>query len=148
VRIRLDDVEAGVLGAMLADIADVVESDAFAENDPVRARLFPAGYRDDAAAADDFRDLTERSLRVERAQRARECADEIHGGGEITLDGDAGERWIQVINDLRLALGTRLEITDEDGAHEIDADDPRSEQWAIYHWLTALQDGIVTKLMR
>jgi hypothetical protein len=146
VRVRLDEIEAQLLTSLFEDLAEVVEGDSFEAGDPVRERLFPVGYRDDAAASDDFRDLTETSLRTERVQRARACADDIDGAGEISLDADAAERWIQALNDLRLALGTRLHITDETDVANIDGSHPQAPQWNVYYWLTGLQDGIVRRL--
>jgi hypothetical protein len=48
-----------------------------------------------------------------------------------------------VLNDLRLALGTRLGVTEDDYDRG-----PTGEPWVIYHWLTAVQDSVVTALMR
>ena len=146
VRIRLEEIEAELLRALLDDLAQVVEEDAFEDGDPVRQRLFPAGYGDDVAASDDFRELTESSLRIERAQRARDCAAEVEGAGELVLDAEAAERWLRVLNDLRLALGTRLHITEDNHPDEIDEAHPQAQEWTVYYWLTGLQDGIVRSL--
>jgi hypothetical protein len=146
-RLRFDPVEAVLLGSLLDELADALESDALDDDDPVRQRLFPDGYRDDDDAAAEFRSLTEGSLSAERSERARDCARQLTPGvTELELDGDAGERWIQVLNDLRLALGTRLEITEEDEP-EFEPDDPDAEQRAIYYWLTGMQDAVVRALM-
>jgi hypothetical protein len=150
VRIRLDRLENDVLTAMLTDFADLVEADAFEQDDPVRVRLFPAGYRDDDTASADFRELTEQSLRLERAQRARECAGELRDLGtrrELVIDAESAQRWIQSINDLRLALGTRLDVTDDDQVGDTSPDAPFAQEWTVYHWLTGLQDSLVRRLM-
>ena len=147
VRIRFDRIETELLTAMFTDLAELVEADAFDQADPVRARLFPAGYRDDDAASQDFRELTEASLRVERAERARECAAELGRRGDVVLEGDTAQRWIQSINDLRLALGTRLEVTEDDQIGETTPGAPLAQEWAVYHWLTGLQDSLVRRLM-
>jgi hypothetical protein len=144
--VRLDEIEAQLLTSLLDDLAEVVEEDLFEANDPVRERLFPVGYRDDIEASDDFRGLTESSLRAERVQRARACSDDIHGADEIVLDADAAERWIQSLNDLRLALGTRLHITDETDPSTIDETHPQAPVWNVYYWLTGLQDSILSRL--
>ena len=52
-----------------------------------------------------------------------------------------------MLNDLRLALGTRLGVT-EDEPTDIDPADPRAQSWAVYYWLTALQDALVQTAMR
>jgi hypothetical protein len=148
VRVRLEPVEAVLLRSLLDDLADTVEADALEADDPVRARLFPAGYRDDDAAAAEFRSLTEESLRSERSERARGVAARLEpDAGPWELDGDEGERWIQVLNDLRLALGTRLAITEEDEP-DFDPDEPDAQQRAVYYWLTGMQDALVGALMR
>lgn len=149
VRVRLEPVEAVLLRSLLDDLADTLEADALEADDPVRERLFPAGYRDDDAAAAEFRSLTEQSLRSERSERARGVAARLEepGAGPLELDGDEGERWIQVLNDLRLALGTRLAITEEDEP-DFDPDEPDAQQRAVYYWLTGVQDALVGALMR
>lgn len=144
---RLDPVETSLLSSLLDDLVAALEGDLLDADDPVRARLYPAGYRDDAEAAAEFRSLTETSLTTERVERSRRCLAELTLAGDIALDADAGRRWIQSLNDLRLALGTRLGITDEDDpvAAYDDADEhPR----AVYYWLTGLQDSLVRALMR
>jgi hypothetical protein len=149
VHLRLDAVEATVLGTMLTEFADMVENDAFDPDDEVRQRLFPAAYRDDDAAADEYREMTESSLRADRADRARACAEELTSGADLRLDDESADRWIRVLNDLRLTLGTRLGATEESDVDPY-ADDapPDAQQWAVYHWLTGLQDLLVRALMR
>lgn len=149
IRLRLDPIEVRLLGRLLEDLLELVSPVApGAPDDPVQQRLFPSGYRDDDVAQAEFRSLTELSLRTERSDRARHCAEELAGdSGEVELTNEAGQRWIQVLNDVRLALGTQLDITEED-EQEIDADDPEAGQRAIYYWLTATQDSLVRALMK
>jgi hypothetical protein len=149
IRLRLDPIEVRLLVRLFDDLLELVSPDApGVADDPVLQRLFPSGYRDDDAADAEFRSLTELSLRTERSQRARHCTEELAGeSGDVKLTDEAGQRWIQVLNDVRLALGTQLDITEEDEA-EIDADDPEAGQRAIYFWLTATQDSLVRTLMR
>ncbi len=50
------------------------------------------------------------------------------------------------INDLRLALGTRLDISeDTEPPEEIDGEE--DQQLAVYYWLTALQGSLVDALV-
>ena len=148
VRLRLDALERSVLLTMLTDLGVALEPGALDDDDPVRQRLYPAGYRDDEQAEQEFRSLTEASLGEQRLDRVRDCVAQLEGAadGDIVIDAEAGTRWITTLNDLRLALGTRLDITDEE--HElVDPDDPLAPQWAAYYWLTGLQDGLVHQLM-
>ena len=50
------------------------------------------------------------------------------------------------VNDVRLALGVALEVT-EDMPEQLPADDPRADHLPVYHWLTWLQDSLVATLM-
>jgi len=145
IRMQFDEVEAGILATLLDDLAEVLEL--LDPTDPVYRRLYPAGYRDDAEAAAEFRELTEDSLRESRAVRLGQCRAMLpEGGGQLELDAEDAERWLAVLNDLRLALGTRLGVTEEDEP-VIDPEDPSAQTRAVYYWLTALQDSLVLAAM-
>jgi hypothetical protein len=145
-QLRLDTVEVGLLQSLLDELTSVL-SGADDDDDEVTRRLFPAGYRDDEGAETDFRSLTREALRSDRLDRIALCAGELDRAPDIDLsDPDTGQRWIQVLNDLRLALGTRLGVREDDPP--VDPDDPQAQPRLIYHWLTAVQDSVVTGLMR
>ena len=146
-RLHLDPIEIALLQRLLDDLENVlaVEED---EPDDVHQRLYPAGYRDDDKAAAEFRALTEASLRSDRADRIEACRAELAAGRDIDLrDPDAGQRWLKVLNDLRLTAGTRLGIT-EDEPMDFDPYDPAEQPRVAYYWLTAVQDSLVRALMR
>lgn len=149
IRLRFDGIEPVLLNTLFDDLVELLRDGAGeVTHDPIQMRLFPAGYRDDEAAEEEFRSLTDLSLRTERTDRARQCRAEMADEPtELELTDEDGQRWIQVLNDLRLALGTELDIT-EDDEPEIDLDDPAAQQRAIYYWLTGAQDSIVRTLMR
>jgi hypothetical protein len=145
-RLRLDPVE-NVLLSRLIDELDTMLAEPVGEDDVLK-RLYPAAYRDDSEAELEFRSLTESSLRTERIERIAACRADLAQSDEIDLtDEDAGRRWIQVLNDLRLALGTRLGISEDDD-HDLDPSDPQTQPRVVYYWLTAVQDSVVSGLMR
>lgn len=119
-----------------------------APTDPAVARLFPDGYRDDPEAAAELRRLTEPSLRESKSTAASAVLDTLpENGGRIRLGEENATAWLAALNDLRLVLGTRLDVTEETaplGGHR--PDDPEAAPYVIYHWLTALQDDLVTAL--
>lgn len=148
-RLQLDSFEVELL-SMLFDELDAV-LDGEGADDEVLRRLNPAGYRDNPEAAADFRALTEASLRTERDDRMATCRADLAGltddAADVDLsDPDAARRWIQVLNDLRLAMGTRLGITEDDD-REIDPAAPDGPAREVYYWLTAVQDSVVHGLM-
>ncbi|WP_074390938.1 DUF2017 domain-containing protein [Hoyosella altamirensis] len=67
-------------------------------------------------------------------------------GGKVSLSPEQADAWVTAVNDARLALGTMLEISDET-PEEIDPNDPRAPQLGVYHWLTWMQDSLVTAVM-
>jgi uncharacterized protein DUF2017 len=113
-------------------------------DDPVLSRLFPDGYREDAEAAGDFRRYTEAGLRDGKRQDAETVLACLQPG-EITLDDEQAQAWLRSLNDVRLALGTRLDITEDsyDRIAGLDLDDPRYAMFAVYDWLTVLQESLV-----
>jgi len=118
-------------------------------DDPVLARLLPDGYRDDPDAAHEFRRFTESGLRSAKLESARTLLETLPpGGGRIRLSRDQAEAWLRSLNDVRLALGVRLGVTDDfDGlAGDVQSDDPRYAYVQVYQWLAFLQESLVTAL--
>jgi hypothetical protein len=144
---RLDPAEAGIVGLLLDQLEQLLVADADdVAGDPVMARLLPDGHRSDPELAADFRELTESSLRSGKTDDlAIVRATLPEGGGEVRLDRDQAGAWLRTSNDLRLALGTRLDIT-EDTEPPDEIVDELDQQLAVYYWLTALQGSLVDAL--
>jgi hypothetical protein len=117
--------------------------------DPVLARLLPDAYRDDPEAAGEFRRYTEQGLRSGKVAAAQTVLDTLPaGGGHVRLGPEDAQAWLRALNDVRLAIGTVLGIT-EDYEDEMEAAswaDPRSAYLEVYHWLGYLQDSLVRAL--
>jgi len=118
-------------------------------DDPVLARLLPDAYRDDPEAAGEFRRYTEQGLRSGKVAAAQTVLDTLPaGGGHVRLRPEDAQAWLRALNDVRLAIGTVLGIT-EDYEDEMEAAswaDPRSAYLEVYHWLGYLQDSLVRAL--
>jgi hypothetical protein len=117
--------------------------------DPVLARLLPDAYRDDPEAAGEFRRYTEQGLRSGKVAAAQTVLDTLPaGGGHVRLRPEDAQAWLRALNDVRLAIGTVLGIT-EDYEDEVEAAswaDPRSAYLEVYHWLGYVQDSLVRAL--
>lgn len=127
-----------------------IEAHAERSDDPAVARLLPDAYIDDDEAASDFRRFTERSLRDGKVANASSVITSLEQAGEKVVLSDAEvHAWIGFLNDARLALGARLEISDEnhDALMDLSEDDPRTGFMALYSWLTYIQDGVVELLL-
>ena len=115
-------------------------------DDPVLARLLPDGYRDDPDAAGEFRRYTEPALRSAKHQAAQEMLDTLpEAGGRIQLTQDQALSWLKALNDVRLALGVRLGVTEEFEEHwgRLKQDDPQWSAFEVYAWLGAVQESLV-----
>jgi hypothetical protein len=117
--------------------------------DPVLARLLPDGYRGDPDAAKEFRKYTESGLRSAKQQAAQEMLDTLpEAGGKIQLTHDQAHAWMKALNDVRLALGVRLGVTEEfeEQWGRLRADDPQWAAYEVYAWLGAVQESLVQAL--
>ncbi|MFI9046729.1 DUF2017 domain-containing protein [Streptomyces sp. NPDC053427] len=133
--------------------------------DPVLARLFPDAYGgpdlvpddDVRAAAAEFRRYTENDLRARKREDALALVRALDAlspgldqGAVLRLKPDECRRWLGALNDLRLAIGTRLEVTDEEDGGELlrlPDTDPRKPMVMAYLWLGGLQETLVESLM-
>jgi hypothetical protein len=118
--------------------------------DPVLRRLFPDGYTDDPKAAAELRSLIQDDLRDGKIASARvvlETLAELPDSGRLLLDTAGSSAWLGTLNDLRLTLGTALDVTEETDL-EPDTDD-ETENFAlnVYHFLGWLQGNLVEALL-
>jgi hypothetical protein len=119
--------------------------------DPVLARLLPDAYPDDEEAASEFRKYTEPSLREAKKYFAQTMLDTLPpNGGRVRLTGDQARDWLRALNDVRLMLGVRLEVTEdfEEQLAALSPQDPRIAAFEVYGWLGAVQESLVQALAR
>jgi hypothetical protein len=117
--------------------------------DPVLARLLPDAYSDDPEAAGEFRKYTEPALRSAKYEVAKQLLDTLpEAGGRIQLSHDEALAWLKALNDVRLALGVRLGVTEdfEQEWAKLKPDDPQWTAYEVYAWLGAVQESLVQAL--
>jgi len=131
------DGESGVLRSLVDQYIEVVGTDAGA--DPAHARMFPAAYRDDDAAAEEFTRYTRAGLVDRKAANAAQVSLALDEE-TVRLTADAAARWLPLLTDLRLVIADRLGIRIDDD--EI-PDTPAGE---VYSWLGHLQESIIMLL--
>jgi len=120
-----------------------------APEDPVLARLLPDAYSDDPEAAGEFRKYTEPALRSAKYEVAKQLLDTLpEAGGRIQLSNDEALAWLKALNDVRLALGVRLGVTEEFEQEwaKLKPDDPQWTAYEVYAWLGAVQESLVQAL--
>ena len=151
-----DDVDEFAAITARSGLGDPGDSDPVAPpEDPVIARLFPDAYPDDAESAADFRRFTQERLvdgKHASAQAVLATLPDDLGDDdvEITFDRPTALQWLGTLNDIRLALGTRLGVVQDDETvwDALPADDPRGTVHQIYQWLGWMQETLVAALPR
>jgi Domain of unknown function (DUF2017) len=138
--------------ALVADL-QVEPDEPEVSEDPVLKRLFPSAYPEDAAASSDFRRFTERDLRAQKVAEAQVVLDRLDatalGAHDLRIPRDEVEAWLRTLTSVRLAVATRLGITDAETAErlaELPEDDPRSFLASVYDWLGFAQETMVNAL--
>ncbi|MFG2560858.1 DUF2017 domain-containing protein [Streptomyces sp. NPDC048496] len=178
--VALDEVEIAILRSLAVQLLELIGpgdepadgadplAALFAEGpsepptDPALARLFPEAYGDEdselRAASAEFRRFTENDLRTRKRDdalavvRTLDALPSGEQGAVLTLSADECRNWLGALNDLRLTIGTRLEVSDEDEGGEgslyrLPDSDPRKPMVMAYLWLGALQETLVETLM-
>lgn len=104
-------------------------------SDPAVARLFPPAYPDDPLLNLEFETNLGGGPRTGKLEALDTVARTVHAD---TLSEDELLAWIGVVNDLRLLLGTRIEISEDATDDDYPEDDPRHDGYRVYRFLNAL----------
>ncbi|MFI5826500.1 DUF2017 domain-containing protein [Streptomyces sp. NPDC051578] len=148
-------------------------------SDPALARLFPDAYgagpdardglgdgsqgglpaaeeRELRARSAEFRRFTENDLRTRKREDALAVVRSLDGltpagdgAAVLELTGELPLRWLGALNDLRLTIAARLEITEDDESatlFRLPDDDPRKPMVMAYLWLGGLQESLIETL--
>lgn len=121
--------------------------------DPVLQRLFPNAYPHDPEAAHDFRRFTEHDQRTKKITDADVVRDHLAateaGRYPVQIDQTATQAWLRTLTAVRLAVATRLGVTDADSLDELAQlreEDPRSFLLSVYEWLGYCQESLLEAL--
>lgn len=176
VKADVSDVEASVLASAVAQLLELLGEQAAAEQDPLAAmvglsggaveppddpalaRLLPDAYRPDASddprfdveeAAAEFRRYTEAELRSGKracAVTVLETLAALGGAGRLRLDRNQADAWLGTLNDLRLVLGSRLDVTEDTDLQAPPGDPDIAHALQVYGWLGWLQETLLDAL--
>lgn len=136
-RLRLNDAERALLRMLHAELGALLDDPA----DPDLRRLFPPAHEEPEHEA-EYRQLVGGQLADGRT-RALETMQRTLDAEKLT--SEEADAWLRVLNDLRLILGTRLDVTEETML-ELDPSDPNAQQYAVYSYLSWLQEQLVASL--
>lgn len=136
--ITLDRAERALLASLPGELRQLLATD-----DPALERLFPPAYSNEPELDAEFRALTRPDL-VRSKTDALAIMEATTGAKQVSEDELTA--WLAVLNDLRLVLGSRLEVTEDLHENGLPDDDPRRPALGLYFFLGAVQEEVVEAL--
>jgi Domain of unknown function (DUF2017) len=136
-RLRLPEEERMLLRGVAASTRDRLRDD-----DPALRRLFPPAY-DDAELEQEYRELTRGQLTSGREQALELLEATVDNTG---LSREEADSWLRALNDVRLVLGTELDVTEDLDWDALDHDDPRLPGLSLYAYVSWVQEQLVEAL--
>ncbi len=136
--VRLPAEERDLLVSLVDQLRELLE---LTTDDPSVRRLFPTAYHDDAERDREYQQLVRDEL-LEGRLAALSTVEESARSSE--LDGAQLGAWLTALNDLRLVLGTRLDVSEDEAT--ISPDDPDAPAMAVYGYLSVLLNDVVDAL--
>jgi hypothetical protein len=142
--------EAELLAMLPSELREVLDGPL---DDAAGQRLFPVAYLDptEEEAEIEWRAMVHPDLMRQRLDAlslvtaSLERA-ELHDEWlELRLTPEDAQAWLGTLNDLRLVLGTRLGITEDE--ERIQPEDPRAAAYGVYAWLTSLEGDLIDFLL-
>jgi hypothetical protein len=137
-KLRLSSDERDVLRALSPQLMGLLGSD-----DPSLRRLRPPAHPDDPRMEAEYRELVGGELDGQR-RRSLQIMEETIEAKE--LDEEQMSAWLAALNDLRLVLGTRLDVTEDLYEEGIPEGDSRAPLFAVYLYLGWLEEQVVGAL--
>lgn len=126
--------------AVLASLAPQLQELLSDPDQPGLRRLFPPAYADDADK--EHQEEYQRFMRDDLVERHGAALGVLARTAEASeLDADEMEAWMRALNHLRLVIGTRLDVTEDDDP-SLAADPDRQ----VYYLLGYLQECAVEAL--
>lgn len=109
---------------------------------PVLHRLFPPAYSDpaDLAMQEEYRRLMQEDL-VQR--RREECRAVLESAEATELTEEQLLAWSRAINSIRLALGTYLDVSEDDPPRV-----PETTEESAYQWLSFMLEETIEAMSR
>jgi Domain of unknown function (DUF2017) len=106
-------------------------------------RLFPVAYTSDPERNADYQSLMREDLVASKLAAAQVLSDTARA---VTLSEDQMMSWMGAINDLRLVIGTQLDVQEDTDHDDIDPEDPDAYRYFVYRWLSMTLEMIVRAL--
>ena len=139
-RVQLPEGERALLRALPGQLRSLLVSE---PADPSLRRLFPPAYPVDPAHEKEYREIVGDDL-LDGHVAALEVLEETADAEK--LDEEQLLAWMRALNQLRLVLGTRLNVDDDSSGRMPDPDEPDAEVRSVFLYLGWLQEQVVAAL--
>jgi hypothetical protein len=136
--LRLSRRERDALRSLPGQLQELLERD-----DPSAARLFPPAYGDDPERNAEYEALVRDDLMAQRLASLRVMEDTLDAS---RLTEDQMADWLGTLNNLRLVMGTKLDVTEDMDPADLRPDDPNAPLMALYYYLGWLEEEVVRAL--
>ena len=140
IQLRLPSEERELLRGLPAQLRGLPDDE---PNDPSLRRLFPPAYADAPDQEAEYRRLMGDDL-MDKHLAALAILEETADSERLTEE--QAHSWLAALNDLRLVLGTRLDVSEDMLGEEVDPSDPQAPALAVYGYLSWLQEQLVEAL--
>jgi hypothetical protein len=134
IRARLEPDIRDLIGSMVEQLRELLLVD---EGDEL-SRLYPNAYPDDDELEADYREVVHDQLLMQRLDAIDVVASTLDAE---TLDAEQADAWLTTINQVRLVLGTRLDVSEDDTT--IDPDHPDAGALVVYQLLSHVLDALI-----
>jgi len=137
--------ERELVARMLGELRDLLLSED-PQSAPLVRRLFPPAYLGDdhAEAESDYQRFMREELVASRLAAINAVEEMLRGSSPF--DESTAMGLLQSLNNLRLVLGTMLDVGEEHDPRDVDDDDPRAGEHHLYSFLSWLVNELVDAL--
>ncbi len=137
--LRLPDDEREFLRSLPSEMRELLGT----PDDLAVGRLFPDAYPEDPERQAEYRLLAHTELMDSHLAALATLEESVEAEH---LTEEQASAWMRAINEVRLVLGVRLDVSEEGDERPTSPDDPRVPAFAAYDYLSTLQAELVDAL--
>jgi hypothetical protein len=135
ISVRLDETMRALIKQVTEELREVL----LVEDPELTRRLYPTAYPDDDELEDSYQQVVHDQLLMQRLDGIDQLQASIDDE-EISLE--TADAWMSTINQIRLVLGTKLDVGEEQV--KIDEDDPEVTSYVIYQVLSHILEELTS----